>query len=170
MYKQESTAIELIVDRVELWAASIPDNPGELSKKLAGLKNAGADLDFIIARRDHERPGYAVLFIDPLRREREMTAAQALGFTASKSVYSVRVEGDNRPGIAADITQRIAEAGLNLRGFSASTCGSRFLMYLGFDVAEDADRSMAILQYVNNKPRYVDQVEADPDVELRMSK
>ena len=32
------------------------------------------------------------------------------------------------------------------------------------------DRSMAILQYVNNKPRYVDQVEADPDVELRMSK
>jgi branched-chain amino acid transport system substrate-binding protein len=31
------------------------------------------------------------------------------------------------------------------------------------------DRSMAILQYVDNKPKYVDQVEADPAVELRMS-
>ncbi len=30
------------------------------------------------------------------------------------------------------------------------------------------DRSMAVLQYVDNKPRYVDQVEADPNVELRM--
>jgi branched-chain amino acid transport system substrate-binding protein len=32
------------------------------------------------------------------------------------------------------------------------------------------DRAMAILQYVDNKPKYVDQVEADPNVELRMSK
>jgi branched-chain amino acid transport system substrate-binding protein len=31
------------------------------------------------------------------------------------------------------------------------------------------DRTMVILQYVNNKPKYTDQIQADPNVQLRMS-
>ena len=137
--------MEMSVDRVDLWAAGMNDKPGELARVLNGLKSAGADFDFVIARRDHENPGKAVVFVSPLRREKEISAATALGFKNAKSMYSVRVEGENRAGIGADLTNLISQAGISIRGFSGATCGSRFVLYFSFDVAEDADKSMSIL-------------------------
>ncbi len=49
--------MDLIVERVDVWAASTVDKPGGLSGILKGLHEAGADLDFIIARRAPEKPG-----------------------------------------------------------------------------------------------------------------
>ena len=43
--------MELIADYSEVWAASITDQPGSLSELLMGLRDAGADIDFILARR-----------------------------------------------------------------------------------------------------------------------
>ena len=46
--------MDLIVERVNVWAASIRDEAGGLSQLLAGLRDAGADLDFVIAHGDVE--------------------------------------------------------------------------------------------------------------------
>ena len=43
--------MELTIERVDVWAASIRDEVGGLGELLAGLRDAGADLDFILARR-----------------------------------------------------------------------------------------------------------------------
>ncbi len=67
--------MDLIVKRVEVWAASIKDQVGGLARKLKGLKEAGADLDFVIARRTPEDPGKGVVFVTPLRGDREIAAA-----------------------------------------------------------------------------------------------
>ena len=49
--------MDLIVERVDVWAAEIKDKPGGLTRKLTGLQEAGVDLDFAIARRVGECDG-----------------------------------------------------------------------------------------------------------------
>ena len=140
--------MELIVERVDVWAASIKDKPGALSRLLTGLREAGVDIDFAIARRESEKPGTGVVFVTPLRGDREVAAAAELGFNVTNSLHSVRVEGDNKPGIGAELTGKLADSGINLRGFSAAVLGARFILYMALDTAEDAASAMEILKEV----------------------
>ena len=136
----------VIAERVDVWAASIKDEPGALAKVLNDLRDVGADLDFIIARRSAEEPGTGVVFLTPLRGDEEVDAAAMLGFNATSSVQSVRVEGDNEAGVAAMLTEKLSAAGLNLRGLSAAVLGTRFIIYIGLDSAADADQAVEILR------------------------
>jgi hypothetical protein len=134
-----------IVERVDVWAASINDEPGGLAKILSGLREAGVDLDFIIARRAPEKPGTGVVFVTPLRGDAEVAAAATLGFNVTSSLKSLRVEGENKPGVAAMLTERLAAAGINLHGFSAAVIGRRFILYIGLDTAEDVEKAASLL-------------------------
>ena len=136
----------IIVERVDVWAASIKDEPGALAKVLNDLRDVGADLDCVIARRAPEEPGTGVVFLTPLRGDEEIAAAAMLGFNATSSVQSVRVEGDNEGGVAAMVTEKLSAAGLDLRGLSAAVLGTRFIMYIGLDSAADADKAVEILR------------------------
>ena len=138
--------MELIVERVDVWAASIEDQPGGLAKTLAGLRDAGADLDFVIARRSPEKPGSGVVFVTPLRGDREVAAAADLGFAVTNSLHSLRIEGQNAPGAGARVTEKLADAGINLRGLSAAVIGTRFTLYLALDTPEDAAKALELLQ------------------------
>ena len=138
--------MNVMADHEEVWAASMDDKPGALAGKLAALAEVGADLDFVIARRAPDIPGTGVLFVTPLRGDREIEAAGDLGFVATNRLHSVRVEGKNERGIAARITQTVAQAGLNLRGFSGAVIGTQFVLHLAFDRLEDAQKAIALLQ------------------------
>ena len=143
--------METIVERVDVWAASIADKPGGLSWILEGMEEAGADLDFIVARRTAEKPGTGVVFITPIRGDREVEAASTLGFNLTSSVDAVRVEGDNKPGAAARLTQLVADAGIDVRGFSVAVIGTRFIAYIGFDSTSDAETAISIIQDAETK-------------------
>lgn len=138
--------METIAERVDVWAASITDEPGGLAGVLAGLKDAGADLQFVLARRAADRPGTGVVFVTPLRGDAEVSAAAGLGFNVTSSVHCVRVEGDNRPGIGAQLTQKLADAGINLRGLSAAVIGTTYVAYIGVDSAADAAKAMGVIE------------------------
>jgi len=138
--------MDLIVERVDVWAASVQDKPGGLAVILGGLEEAGADLDFVIARRSPEKPGTGAVFVTPLRGDREVEAATVLGFNVTNSIKAVRVEGENIPGAGAKLTKMLGEAGLNMRGLSASVIGAKFICYIGFDTSEDAAEAMSILK------------------------
>ena len=133
------------VESATVWAATIQDEPGGLAAKLAPLAEAGANLDFVIARRCPDEPGTGVIFVTPLSGEAATVAAQA-GFTETSSLHSVRIEGDNRAGLGAEMTRKLAEAGISLRGISASAIGERFVMYLALDSAGDAEQAIDLLQ------------------------
>ncbi len=138
--------MSLTVQRVDVWAATIEDQPGRLAEKLAALAEAGADLAFAIARRTSDKPGTGVVFVTPLRGDAETAAAAKTGFAVADSLHSVRIEGDNKPGIGAQLTKKLADAGLNLRGLSAAVIGDRFIMYLALDTGDDAKKAMSLLQ------------------------
>jgi hypothetical protein len=135
----------LFVEAVDVWAAPISDRPGSLAGALKALHDAGADLQCIISRRAPDQPGKGVVFVTPLQGDQEIAAAGQVGFSASHTVHSVRVMGRDRPGIAATVTQKIAEASINLRGFSAVVVGTQFIAYLAVDSREDADRAIKAL-------------------------
>ena len=137
--------MDTIVERVEVWSVSIPDKPGGLAGILKGMDEAGADLDFIVARRSPDQPGSGVVFITPIRGDREVMAASTLGFNLTSSVDAVRVEGDNEPGAAARLTQIIADAGIDVRGLSLAVIGTRYIAYFGFDSTRDAEMAVSII-------------------------
>lgn len=138
--------MDLLVERVEVWAAAIQDRPGGLAEVLATLRDAGADLQSIIARRAPEEAGKGVVFVTPLQNDREIRAAAQVGFNVTRILHAIRVMGANRPGIAAELTQKLAGGGINLRGFSASVIGTQFVAYVAVDSLEDANKAIEILE------------------------
>jgi hypothetical protein len=138
--------MDLFVERVDVWAATIEDKPGGLADVLAVLRDAGANLQSVIARRAHDQPGKGVLFVTPLQSDREIRAASEVGFNVTHTLHSVRVLGRDRPGIAAELTQRLADAGINLRGFSASVIGNQFIAYVAVDSLQDANQVIELLK------------------------
>jgi hypothetical protein len=143
--------MNLLVERVDVWAAPIPDKPGALAAVLGVLRDAGANLQFVISRRAPEKQGSAVVFVTPLEGDREIGVAATLGFNVTQRLHSLRIFGEDRPGIAADLTQRLADAGINLRGFSASVIGRRFVAYVGLDSVEDANKALDVLHAVETE-------------------
>jgi predicted amino acid-binding ACT domain protein len=135
----------LLVEHVDVWAATIQDKPGAVAAALEELREAGADLQFIIARRAPDSPGKGVLFVTPLQGDNEVAVAAQLGFNVTRSVNTVRVMGPDRRGIAAELTKKIADAAINLRGFSASVIGPQFVAYIAVDSREDANRMIEVL-------------------------
>ncbi len=132
------------VSRVEVWAVSIKDRPGTLAEKLEALAQAEVDLEFAIARR--AKPGKSVAFVTPIKGPRQIRAARKAGFEKTKSLHGVRVATGNKPGFGAELTKRLADAGVNLRGLSGAAIGNRAIFHLAFDSSDDANKAKRLLK------------------------
>ena len=138
--------MKLEVKRTDVWAASIEDRPGGLAEKLVALADAGANLEFIIARRAPEKSGTGVVFVTPLTGAKQVKAAKAGGFDRTEALHSIRIEGVDKPGIISQLAKSLADAGINLRGLSAAATGKKFLAHLALDSAEDAAKALRVLK------------------------
>lgn len=134
------------VSRVDVWAASIEDRPGGLAEKLEVLARADVDLEFIIARRSSSSPGTGVVFVAPIKGPKQTRAARKVGFEKTKSLHGIRMATGNKPGFSAELTKKLAGAGINLRGFSGATIGNRAVIYLSFDSDADTGKAMHLLK------------------------
>jgi hypothetical protein len=134
------------IRKVDVWAGEVADRPGGLAATTAALSGAGANLEFLIARRAADKPGTGVVFVTPIRGAKQKSAAQGAGLATTDSLRSVRVEGPDRAGLGAKMTQALADAGINLRGVSAASVGRRAVSYFGFDSAADADTAVRVLR------------------------
>ena len=136
----------LKVTKKVVWVAEIDDQPGGLALCLDALAEAGANLECLIARRQPNMPGVGVVFVTPLQGRRVKAAATKLGFRATKSVATLRIEGADKRGIGARIARAIGAAGVNMRGVSASVVGRKFICYLGFDRRAAAAKAAAAIK------------------------
>jgi hypothetical protein len=123
--------------RIDVWVAEVADRPGELAHVLGKLAAAGANLRMVIARRQFEATESGIIFVSPITGKKTQQAARDIGFAPTMSVFGLMVEGNDKRGMGADIAARIAKAGINLRAFNATTIGSKFIVYLAFDDAQD---------------------------------
>jgi hypothetical protein len=132
--------------RVDTWAASIPDRSGALAGKLRALAAGDVNLELIVARRLGDEPGKGVVFVTPIKGAKQIGAAGAAGFTKTSSLHTLRVEGPDKVGQAGRVATAIAEHGLNLRGFSAAALGKKFICYVAFDTEADVVKAARFLR------------------------
>jgi hypothetical protein len=138
--------MKLKISRMDTWATAIDDRPGGLADALTALAAAGANLELIIARRAPEKRGTGVVFVTPLKGAKQTKAAAAAGFRKTDSLHTLRVQGADKPGTGAKLTRALAEAGINLRGFSAAALGRQYITHLALDKAADAAKAAAVLK------------------------
>ena len=134
------------VKKVDVWAGDVADRPGGLAAAIAALSSAGANLEFLIARRAPDKPGTGAVFLTPIRGAKQKAAAQGAGLSLSDSLHSVRIEGPDRAGLGAKMTGALADAGINLRGVSGAAVGRRAVTYFGFDSGADAETAVRTLK------------------------
>ena len=103
-------------------------------------------MEFVISRRAPDTPGTGVVFLTPLKGAAQLKAAKKAGFEKTPSLHSLRIEGPDKPGLGAQLTQALAAAGINLRGLSAAAMGTRCVMYVALDSAADAAKAARILK------------------------
>jgi len=136
----------LKVSKVDVWVGGLKDRPGALAEKLRALADAGAELEFLIARRAPDKPGAGVVFLTPLKGAKQLAAAKKAGLRKTRSLNSVQIEGPDKPGLGAKLTEALAAKGINLRGLSAAVIGKRFVMHLALDSSADAAKAVRTLK------------------------
>lgn len=134
------------VSRVDVWVATLEDRPGGLAEKLETLAAADIDLEFVSARRAPDKPGTGVVFVAPIQGARQTRAARGAGFEKSESLHAIRIDTGNKPGFSAELTKLLADADLNLRGFSGAAITNRALFYIAFDSSADAGKAIRQLE------------------------
>lgn len=144
----EGAAMALEVSRVDIWVGGVKDTPGELAGVLGALAAAGAKLEYVMARRAPDKPGTGVVFLAPLKGAKQAAAAKKAGLHKTKSLSAVRASGADKAGLGAKLTQALADAGINLRGLSASVIGRKFVLWLALDSAADAAKAIRVLKKV----------------------
>ena len=136
----------LKVSKAEVWTTRIEDRSGGAADKLGPLTDAGANFEFVFARRTPEQPGSGLMMVAPLKGKKVVAAAAGAGFVRAADITALRVEGGNKAGSAARMTQALAQAGISFRGLSAAALGTKFVGYVAFDNPGDAERATKLLK------------------------
>ena len=138
--------MKLNLSRVDMWTATIEDRAGGAADMIEPLAAAGANLEFVFARRMPEHPGRGILFVAPVKGKKAVKAAQEAGLAKSDNVCALRIEGLDKAGVTAQLVRALANAGISFRALSAAAIGSKFVAYLALDTAADATKANAVLK------------------------
>jgi len=131
------------ISKAEVWVADIPNQPGTLAGVLEPLAKAGAQLEFLIARKVDDNTSR--VFLAPIKGAKQKQAAKSIGLNPASNMFPLRIEGPDRPGLGAEITRGIANEGINLRGVSAAGIGRKAVFYVALETEpamKDATRTI----------------------------
>jgi hypothetical protein len=115
------------IEKIDIWTVEIEDKPGATTRPFNALAEAGADLQFVLARRQPDKPGKGILFVSPIKGAKQEAAARREGFAQRADVVGVRVEG------------------VNLRALIANVNGKQFVAVIAFHHQADADKGYKII-------------------------
>jgi hypothetical protein len=133
------------IQKVDVWSAEIRDEIGGLDAVLRPLAEAGADLAFIVARRQAHKPGTGIVFVGGLKGAKQTAAAQKAGMAKAGDIAGLVLETTNKPGLAHRLVEQLASARINLRGLTASVTGTKCVLVAAFDSVADRDNAAKVL-------------------------
>ncbi len=133
------------VEKVDFWSGEIRDEVGGLAAGLRPLVEAGSNFVFVIARRQPDKPGSGHVFLGGISGAKQSKAAKAAGFERA-DMPGLRIQAPDKAGTVEAIVAQMAAAGINLRGVSALSAGSRCSVILAFDTNKDRDKAARLLK------------------------
>lgn len=133
------------MQRVHVYHTEIRDEPGGISARLKPLAEAGAHLEYVYSQRSATKVGMGDLYVAPLVGSGQIEAAKAIGLHEVQEPIVMRVEGDDKAGLAGRLTVAWETAGLNLHGMVMSVFNGNFVGYVTFDSVQDANKAATLL-------------------------
>ena len=133
------------VKSAQLWVLDANDRAGLLADILEPLASAGASLRMIMAYRHPGQTDRAAVEVFPIKGKKPEAAARAAGMQPSQMACLV-VEGDDRPGMGAQLGRAIAGAGISLTFMMAQVIGKKFAAAIGFASAQEAAAASAAIK------------------------
>ena len=106
------------IRRVDYFYVEVPDKPGEGARALAALKEAGINLLNFTAFPTSS--GRAQLDLVTDNADALQKAAKGAGLTLSARKQAFFVQGQNRPGAAAEVLRKLADAKINIKAANGS--------------------------------------------------
>jgi hypothetical protein len=137
--------------RVDVYHAEVPDQVGGIASKLKPLADAGTNLEYVYSQRSLSKPGTGDLFVAPVVGHNAQDAARSAGLQRVQEPIVMRVEGDDKAGLSGRLTIAWEKAGLNLHSMTMSAIQGKFIGYVTFDTADDANRAAIILSELGNQ-------------------
>jgi len=141
----EGIDMAVTVKKIVLWRKEVENKPGVLAGILQPLAGAGADLKVLMGYRYPGDPAKAAIELYPVSGKKQATAAAGVGLSSSP-IPVLLVEGDNKPGTGAAITQALADAGVNLGFLVAHAIGRRYAAVVGFESDADAANAAKLIK------------------------
>src|SRR5262249_3623516 len=134
------------VKRITLWRADVENQPGVLARTLEPLAHAGADLRLVMGYRFPKTPEHPPIQLFPVSGKRATAAAQQAGLREAADIPCLLVEGDNRPGLGAEIARGLADANVNIAFLMAQVVGRKFAAAIGFDDESAAATAIRVIK------------------------
>jgi hypothetical protein len=124
--------------------SNLPDRPGTVAEQLATAAAHGVGLASLVAyTMAPGESGQAWIVLDDEAAHGSL--ADQAGAYAASGLFAILVTGDNRVGAGAEVTRKLASAGLNTRFLQAMGVGGQFAMLVGFGSDADAARAEEVL-------------------------
>jgi len=138
-------AAELTVKTVQLWILIGADRKGMLADALEPLVEAGANLQVAMGYRYPGELDRAAVEVFPVDGPTQEAAARKAGFQLSDTPC-LRVDGEDRKGLGAQMARALSDAGISMAFCVAQTVGRKFTAVIGFLTEEDAAKATKIIQ------------------------
>lgn len=135
------------IKRIRLWRTDVPSRPGALAEALEPLAQGNADLKVVRVRTTHAGAGRLTIEVYGGEGKRAAMVARGAGFSLVPST-TVRLQGDNRPGLAYAVANAVAWAGIGVCDLDAEVVGKRYSAILTFNSEADAEKAVAVIRKV----------------------
>jgi hypothetical protein len=111
-----------VVRRIDYYYVSVPDKPGEAVRILSALSGGGVNLLGFSGFPEGARK--AQLDFLPEDPAAFAKAARQAGIKLSKKKAGLLIQGDDRPGVVAELMGKLAAAGINVTSIQAIAAGA----------------------------------------------
>ena len=110
------------IRRIDYYYISVPDKPGEGSRILTALHQAGINLLGVSAFPHDARRSQ--LHLIPKDSAAFINAAKSAGLKTSRKKSGFLIHGEDRPGAVAEVVSKLAQANINVTSVQAFCAGS----------------------------------------------
>ncbi len=131
------------IRRVDYYYTMVPDRPGEAARVLAGLRDAGVNLVAFCGFPEGRKGQLDFIPSDPAAF---VKTAKQLGLSLSKKKTGFLVQGDDKPGAAAEFMQRLGAAKINVVSMQAISSGAGRFGAVLWVKAADVKKAAAALR------------------------
>ena len=132
-----------VIRKVDYWYVTVPHKPGEGARILEALRDEGVNL---LAFHAFPEGRHAQMDLVPEDSVRFKAAAAKANLELTQRKRAFLLESEDRVGVLAELTRKLADAGINITALDAVTAGAGRFGALFWVPPDDYNRAAEVLE------------------------